>query len=75
MNEHVQLTSLELKEIVFGIHSLNQQQRELVHEVLEPYVGKQLWKQDFKKMLWKLKDAHQLSEIDIEGVMSAFFPG
>jgi hypothetical protein len=75
MNEHIQLTSLELKEIVYGIHSLNQQQRELVHEVLEPYVGKQLWKQDFKKMLWKLKDSHQLSEIDIEGVMSAFFPG
>jgi hypothetical protein len=74
MNDrYVILTRDSLKKITYGIHSLDQAQRELVRAELQPYVGKQLWENDLRHLLHEFKEHHQLSSIDIEALKEAFF--
>lgn len=72
-NDFIILTTEQLKKTTYSIHSLQQEQRELLREVLHPYIGKKLWEADLRKLLREFKEHHQLSNIDIENVKEAFF--
>jgi|GEM_PF-5178416 len=74
-DKYVELTSESLKEITYGVRSLNQEQRELVRRALAPYVGKQLWENDLKRILREFKESRALSSIDMDALREAFFAG
>ncbi len=69
----VELTSESLKKITFGIHSLQQSQREMLREKLHPYIGKKLWEADLRHLLHEFKEHHALSNIDLDEIKETFF--
>jgi hypothetical protein len=73
LNATIILTHEELKAKTFAIHSLNQEQREIMRVKLEPYVGRTLYARDLKHILHELRQSHELSTIDVDGIANAFF--
>ncbi len=70
------LTTDQIKKLVYGIESLNQEQRGLITELLERLAGGHdghVYPLDLQKELWRLRDAHQLSDIDVKAVTRAVF--
>jgi len=73
LNRQIILTHEQLKEVTYGIHSLNQAERELMRAKLEPYVGRKLYARDLKQILHSLRQTHELSMLDVEAITAAFF--
>ncbi len=66
----------EIKEITFGIASLDQRQRELVRDRLNRLhdrEGGQIGRQSLHMELVKMRGAYEISEIDRQNIEDAFF--
>ncbi len=77
MSEDVkQFTHEEIKELTFGIASLDQKQRELVRSKLNHLHGLnsgRISRRTLHLELNKMKQAYQISELDQQNIEAAFY--
>ncbi len=72
----ITISKEEIKEITFGIASLDQHQRELVRQriyQLHDREGGKLGKYSLHMELLKMRGAYEISEVDRHNIESAFF--
>ena len=72
----VKLTREQIKKLVYGIGSLNQDQRELIKETLERLAHSSdghISTEELRKELSHLRADYKISEIDAKAITSAVF--
>lgn len=73
----VRLTREEIKKLVYGLKSLDEDQRELVRETLDRLAHSsdgRISPEELRKELADLRRAYEISEIDADAITSAVFP-
>lgn len=76
MSEPRKFTKDDIKELTFGIESLDHDQREKVRAHLLRYHDKKggvFYEESFSQELRKMRDSGAISEIDYHAVKDAFF--
>lgn len=72
----VKLTAIEIKHLVFGLKSLNEDQRALVRETLDELAHSSdahVSPEELKRALSRLKAEFKISDIDAKAVTAAVF--
>ncbi len=72
----IRLTREQIKKLVYGIGSLNQDQRELIKETLERLAHSSdghISTEELRKELSRLRADYKISEIDAKAITSAVF--
>ncbi len=72
----IKLSHEEMKKLLYGIKSLDEQQRALIGETLAGLLRQHghIWPEDLHRELRRLHDAHRISDLDRESVTEALFP-
>ncbi|WKZ29626.1 MAG: hypothetical protein QY323_02750 [Patescibacteria group bacterium] len=73
----IRLSREEIKKLVYGIESLNQDQRALIRETLEALSRSsdaRISPEELRKALSRLRAEYKISEIDAKAVTRAVFP-
>ena len=72
----VKLTHERIKKLVYGLKSLNEDQRALVETTLGDLSRQhgEIWPKDLHEALRHLRSEFKISEIDAEDITSALFP-
>ena len=72
----IRLTREEIKKLVYGLRTLDDDQRALIKEALEKLARSsdgRVSPEELKKELRRFREDHRITEIDADGVMSAVF--